>query len=96
MREQHLDRHGIALGVLEPLGLSTSSRNLDLGSAMCSAINDWQLDVFVEPEPRLRASIVVAPDAPDAGLWQKGAPPPARKGGQKKVAYTRGGIPTSR
>lgn len=60
MRTQHLDRNNIALGILEPLILGFTSRNLDLGNALCSALNDWQVAEFVEPEPRLRASIHVA------------------------------------
>jgi predicted TIM-barrel fold metal-dependent hydrolase len=59
MRTQHLDRNNVALGILEPLGFGSTARNLDYAAAMCSAINMWQVEDFVEPEPRLRASIVV-------------------------------------
>src|ERR1700736_1983038 len=62
MREQHLDKNNVALGILEPLGFGHCARNLDLGSAVCSAVNDWQVAEFVEKEPRLRASILVAQD----------------------------------
>jgi len=34
-------------------------RNLDYGAALARAVNEWQLHDWVEPEPRLRASIVV-------------------------------------
>lgn len=60
MREQHLDRNNIALGILEPLGFGSSARNVEYGAALVSAVNEWQLDAFVDQEPRLRASIVVA------------------------------------
>ena len=60
MREQHLDRNNVALGILEPLGFGNSARNVEYGAALVSAVNDWQVDAFVDPEPRLRASIVVA------------------------------------
>ncbi|MBI1292820.1 amidohydrolase family protein [bacterium] len=67
MREQHLDRHGVALGVLEPLGQGSWTRNLELMGAVCSALNEWQLEDFVAHEPRLKASIVVPmEDAPAA------------------------------
>jgi uncharacterized protein len=66
MREQLLDAYNIAYGVLEPLIGVNTSRNLDEAAALCSAANDWQAHDFVEPEPRLRASILVPQDDPDA------------------------------
>lgn len=62
MRSQHLDKNNIALGILEPLVPGYTSRNLDLGSAICSALNDWQIAEFIDPEPRLRGSIHIAID----------------------------------
>lgn len=59
MRSQHLDRNNVALGILEPLGFGTTARNLEYGTVMCAAINEWQIDEFVDKEPRLRGSIVV-------------------------------------
>jgi predicted TIM-barrel fold metal-dependent hydrolase len=59
MREQHLNRNNIALGILEPLGYGVAARNTEYGAAICSALNDWQVDAFVSAEPRLRASIVL-------------------------------------
>ncbi|MEX2374014.1 MAG: amidohydrolase family protein [Dehalococcoidia bacterium] len=67
MRAQHLDRNDVALGILEPLGFGNSARNLEYGAALCAAVNEWQVDEFVDKEPRLRASIVVMmEDAPAA------------------------------
>ncbi len=66
MREQLLDAYNIAYGVLEPLLGGNTSRNLDEAAALCSAMNDWQAHDFVDPEPRLRASILVPQDDPDA------------------------------
>ncbi|MER8608470.1 amidohydrolase [Mesorhizobium sp. M1233] len=37
-------------------------RNLDLSNALAAALNDWQIAEFVEPEDRLRASVVIVPD----------------------------------
>ena len=34
-------------------------RNLEFAAALSHAINDWQLETWVKPEPRLRAGIVV-------------------------------------
>ena len=64
MREQLLDANDIAWGVLAPL--SAAMRNTDLGTAYCNAVNDWQIENWVKPEPRLRACVTVAQD--DAAL----------------------------
>ena len=60
MRVHHLDANNIELGVLamirpHPGGIP----NLDLSAALCRAINDWQVAEWTQPEPRLKASIVV-------------------------------------
>jgi predicted TIM-barrel fold metal-dependent hydrolase len=59
MRAQLLDRYDIEYGILEPLMESNLVRNLELGGALCSAINDWQLEHFTSRESRLRASIQI-------------------------------------
>lgn len=60
MRSQHLDANGIETGVLVPLRWNPGSqRNLDLGAALCAAMNCWQAENWVSREPRLRASILV-------------------------------------
>jgi hypothetical protein len=68
MREQLLDRYNIAYGVLEPLLGGNTSRNLDEAAVLCAAMNDWQAYEFTDPEPRLRASILVPQDDPDAAV----------------------------
>ena len=68
MREQLLDAYNIAYGVLEPLLGGNTSRNLDEAAALCSAMNDWQAHDFVDLEPRLRASILVPQDDPEASV----------------------------
>ena len=45
-----------------------SVRNPDAAAALATAVNDWQLAEWLEPEPRLRAAIVVA--APAARRWR--------------------------
>jgi len=68
IRDQLLDPYNIVYGVLEPLLGGNTSRNLDEAAALCGAMNDWQAHEFVDPEPRLRASILVPQDDPDAAV----------------------------
>lgn len=45
MQKQHLDpNNNVALGVLNPLATGQGIRNCDLAAAICSAINDWQIE----------------------------------------------------
>ena len=60
LREQLLDRFGIEYGVLTPMLGAGEQLDLERGAALASAINDWQVADWLEPEPRLRASINVA------------------------------------
>jgi hypothetical protein len=62
MRHQHLDPNNIGHGVLLPLFGGSSSRDLELSAALCSAINEWQLAEFVSKENRLQASIQIPQD----------------------------------
>ena len=69
MRTHHLDANGIELGILamirpHPGGM----QNLDLSGALCRAINDWQVAEWTQPEPRLKASIVVPYEDADASV----------------------------
>jgi predicted TIM-barrel fold metal-dependent hydrolase len=65
MREQLLDRWSIEQGILNPLLEAGELLNLEYGAAFARAVNDWQVAEWLEPEPRLRASITVAyEDAP--------------------------------
>jgi hypothetical protein len=59
LREQLLDGWGIDLGILIPLTGVGRSNNLELDAALARAVNDWQVAEWLDPEPRLRASIVV-------------------------------------
>ena len=56
MQQQHLDPNNVALGVLNPLDTGQGIRNHDLSAAICSAINDWQIDKWTskdQPPERL-------------------------------------------
>jgi hypothetical protein len=60
MREQLLDAFNIEYGVLTPMLGAGEDLDLEAGAALASAINDWQIAEWLEPEPRLRASINIA------------------------------------
>lgn len=60
LRMQLLDTWDLEYGVLNPLLGAGGQLNLEYGAAMAQAINDWQLAEMVEPERRLRASMIVA------------------------------------
>ena len=60
LRQQHLDAHGIDIGVLNPLQPSgQGDRNNGFSAALTHAVNEWQLEAWLRPEPRLRGSVVV-------------------------------------
>jgi uncharacterized protein len=60
LRYQLLDEWGIEYGILNPLLGSGGQLNLEYAAALSRATNDWQFAEWIEPEPRLRASMVVA------------------------------------
>ena len=66
MQTQLLDPNDTAVGILSPL--HGSARNTDLDAALCTAVNEWQIEQWVKPEPRLRASITVAQEDPDLAV----------------------------
>lgn len=59
MRQQLLDAWHIEIGLLNPLYLAGEQPNLDYADALARGLNDWLMAEWLEPEPRLRASIVV-------------------------------------
>src|SRR5437763_14237240 len=59
MQKQLLDPNNVQLGVLNPLNTGQGIRNHELSAALCSAINDWQIDKWTSRDKRLKASIVV-------------------------------------
>ena len=60
MQKQHLDPNNVVLGVLNPLATGQGIRNHDLSAAICSAINDWQIEKWTSQDSRLKGSVVVA------------------------------------
>ena len=60
MRTQHLDPHNITLGVLAMIRPHPGSfQNFYLADAVCQAMNRWQVAEWTQPEPRLKASLLV-------------------------------------
>jgi predicted TIM-barrel fold metal-dependent hydrolase len=73
LRRQHLDVHNIVLGIVNPLTPSGQGlANPGLSGAMCHATNEWQCHALVANEPRLRASIVVPYEDPEASAAEIG------------------------
>ena len=62
MREQLLDLWDIEFGILNCLTAVPDMPNLEYAAAFARAVNDWQIDKWLESEPRLRASITVVCD----------------------------------
>src|SRR5439155_15818943 len=59
LQEQLLDQWGMDYGVLNPLNGAGGVLNLPDAGALSAATNDWQVEEWLDPEPRLRASIIV-------------------------------------
>jgi len=69
MRTQHLDPYDIETGILEALIPSgKDQRNPAFGAALCSALNDWQVAEWTEPEPRLKAAITIPAEDAEASV----------------------------
>jgi len=69
MREHHLDANGIEHGILMALRPGgCDERNLEFGAALCAATNDWQIEAWVKPEPRLHAAITVPQEDSQAAV----------------------------
>ena len=56
---QLLDGYGIDIGILNCLYPAYKLFNLDLANALIRAANDWQIEKWLEQDPRWRASILV-------------------------------------
>ena len=68
MQRQHLDPLGIAAGVLNCLFKVGAQMNHEWEAALARAVNDWQVAEWLEKEPRLRASIVIPYEHPEAAV----------------------------
>jgi predicted TIM-barrel fold metal-dependent hydrolase len=63
-RSQALDRFGIGTAICNPLTGGQVAVSESMGAAICSAVNDWIVEHWLNREQRLRASIVVPAQAP--------------------------------
>ena len=69
MREQLLDLFDVAYGLLAPLvGGGPGERNVEFGSAMATAANEWQLARWCDPDPRLLGAIQVNIEHTEAAI----------------------------
>jgi predicted TIM-barrel fold metal-dependent hydrolase len=84
---QHLDRYGIAYGVLEPQpGYDVSlTHNIDVGNALARAWNDWQIETCLPFDERLLGSICVNLNDPAAAAAEI-----RRVGGNPRMVQTLG------
>jgi predicted TIM-barrel fold metal-dependent hydrolase len=69
-RSHYLDPYNVAYGICIPLNPAPRQQNLELGAALATAVNDWQVAEWLDQEPRLRASIAVAVEAPDLAVQE--------------------------
>ncbi len=65
MREQLLDRYDVEHAVLNCLYRAPEQRYDEYGAALAAAVNDWQVEHWLERDARLRASITVPFEYPD-------------------------------
>ena len=69
MRTHHLDPNGIAYGILQPLKPSgICQRNQEFGAVLNAAVNDWQEHHWCAREPRIKGSIMVTREDPQAAV----------------------------
>lgn len=68
LRSDVLDRFGLRMAVCNVVYGGQAVFNADFGIAVCSAVNDWVRAAWLDAEPRLRASIVVPMQDPEAAV----------------------------
>ncbi len=67
MRKHLFDEEKVSIGILDGfLHVSSMKANFELATALASAYNDWQIETWLEPEPRLRGSVHVVAQDPHA------------------------------
>lgn len=64
LQTQALDAFGIELAICNPLTGGQLAVSESMGAAICSAVNDWTREHWLDRDRRLRASIVVPAQAP--------------------------------
>jgi hypothetical protein len=61
LRSQALDPFGTTIAVCSTLHGAPALFNEDMAAALCSAVNDWVANEWLDHEPRLRGSILITP-----------------------------------
>jgi predicted TIM-barrel fold metal-dependent hydrolase len=69
-RKQLLDTWQIDYAILNPLVAVSALHNLDLANALMRATNEWTASVWLESDPRWRASLVVNVGDPQAAAGE--------------------------
>jgi uncharacterized protein len=67
-RQDYLDPYNVVHATLIPLTPAGRQTNFDLDAALATAVNDWQVAEWLDPEPRLRASMAVSTENPPAAV----------------------------
>jgi predicted TIM-barrel fold metal-dependent hydrolase len=83
MQVQLLDYYDIKYGILQPLGPGGGGNLLNpgLANALCAAVNDWQVALWLDKEPRLRGSLLLPQEDAEASVKEI-----ERLGGDKRFA----------
>lgn len=68
MQQQLLDPLNIEVGLLHALNAGPAAFSLELGNAVCVAINDWQVDKWISKDDRLRGGISCAQEDSEAAV----------------------------
>ena len=69
LRAQLLDVNNTQLGVLNATGENGQAfQNREFGAAVCHAMNEWLIEKWLSREPRLKGSIVVPYEDPEAAV----------------------------
>ncbi len=64
MQRDALDAFGVGLAICNPLTGGQVAVSETMGAAICSAVNDWMVEHWLNKDKRLRASIVIPAQAP--------------------------------
>lgn len=68
LRKDALDAFGSTIAICHCLYGAPALFNRHFAAALCTAINDWMAAEWLDPEPRLRASILIAPQHIEASV----------------------------
>ncbi|HVC33945.1 MAG TPA: amidohydrolase family protein [Chloroflexota bacterium] len=67
-RAHYLDPFNVAHGILIPLSGAGGQQNLELSAVLSRAVNEWQVAEWLDPEPRLHASLTIPFEDPPAAV----------------------------